>query len=100
LSIPCSQEINDSSAVIGRYVGAGEFADMIVDQLDEMLPAAEKQALVMSVIVHCNIIGQPFRLRQFRRALDHIKKRSAEIWITRAGTLAEEIYRNPHSVVG
>lgn len=99
LSIPCSQEINDSSAIIGRFVGASEFADMIIDHLDEMLIVAEKQALVMSVIIHSNIIGQPFRLRQFRRALDHIKKRASEIWITRAGEVAEEMYRNPQNVV-
>jgi peptidoglycan/xylan/chitin deacetylase (PgdA/CDA1 family) len=100
LSIPCSQEINDSSAIIGRFVGAAEFADMIIDQLDEMLIAAEKQALVMSIIIHCNIVGQPFRLRQFRRALDHIKSRAPEIWIACAGTVAQEIYRNPQTVVG
>jgi peptidoglycan/xylan/chitin deacetylase (PgdA/CDA1 family) len=99
LSIPCSQEINDSSAIIGRFVDAGEFTSMIIDHLDEMLLAADRQALVMSVIVHTNIIGQPFRLHQFRRALDHIMSRASELWITRAGDIAEEVYRRPQDAV-
>lgn len=99
LSIPCSQEINDSAAIVGRFAGAREFADMVIDQLDEMLAAAEKQALVMSVIIHGNIIGQPFRLRQFRRALDHVKSRSSRLWLARAGDIAAEIHRQPHTAV-
>jgi peptidoglycan/xylan/chitin deacetylase (PgdA/CDA1 family) len=100
LSIPCSQEINDSSAIIGRFVSAREFADMIIDQLEEMLQAAERQALVMSVIVHTNIIGEPFRLRQFRRALDAIKSRASRLWLARAGEIAAAVYANPQNVVG
>lgn len=99
LSIPCSQEINDSSAIIGRFVGAGEFADMIIDHFDEMLAASARQALVMSVIIHTNIIGQPFRLRQFRRALDHIRDRAHEVWLARAGDIAAEVVKNPGLVV-
>lgn len=100
LSIPCSQEINDSSAVIGRYVGAGEFADMVIDQLDELLVSAEKQALVMSVIIHTNIVGQPFRLRRLRHALDHILEHKTQLWLARAGDIATEIYRHPENAVG
>lgn len=95
LAIPCTQEINDSSAVVGRFVGAGEFADMITDQVDEMLDAAERQALVLSVVIHTNIIGQPFRLRQLRRALSHIQSRRDDLWFARAGDIADFIYQNP-----
>ena len=38
--MPYPQELNDSSAIVGRRVGAAEFADMIVDQFDEMLDQA------------------------------------------------------------
>jgi allantoinase len=100
LSIPCSQEINDSSSVIGRYVGADEFAGMIIDQLEELLVSAENQALVMSVIIHTNIIGQPFRLRQLRRALDHITGLRSQLWLARAGDIAAELYRHPENAVG
>ena len=37
LSIPYNAEINDSSTMIGRQASAHEFADMIVDEFDELL---------------------------------------------------------------
>ena len=100
LSIPCSQEINDSSAVIGRYADAVSFADMIIDQVDEMLVSSRKQAVVLSVILHTNVIGQPFRLRQLRRALAHIKAQGERVWVARAGDIADVIYANPEFAVG
>lgn len=91
LSVPYSQELNDSSAIIGRQVGHREFADMIVDQFDEMIGAAEDQPLVMSVILHAFIIGQPFRLRALRRAIEHILQQRDSIWLTQPGLIASHV---------
>jgi peptidoglycan/xylan/chitin deacetylase (PgdA/CDA1 family) len=91
LSVPYSQELNDSSSVIGRQLGAGEFADMIVDQFDEMLRSAGDAPQVMSVITHSFISGQPFRLRALRRALDHILTHREAIWMTQPGAIASHI---------
>jgi allantoinase len=88
LSVPYAQELNDSTAIIGRQVSAADFAGMIVDQFDEMRQTAERQPLVMSVILHSFISGQPFRLRALRRALEHILKARAELWITQPGAIA------------
>ena len=65
-----------------------EFADMIVDQFDEMLRSSEETPQVMSVITHSFISGQPFRLRALRRALDHIMKSAGSIWFTNPGAIA------------
>ena len=88
LSVPYSQEINDSSAIIGRQVSATEFSEMIVDQFDELCAAQDGQAVVMSVIVHSFITGQPFRLRALRRALAHIQASREPLWITQPGAIA------------
>ena len=88
LSVPYSQELNDSSAIIGRQVGAVDFADMIVDQFDEMRQTTGDQPLVMSVILHAFIIGQPFRLRALRRAVEHILEARESVWITQPGEIA------------
>jgi allantoinase len=88
LSVPYSQELNDSSAIIGRRVSAADFADMIVAQFDEMRETAGDQPLVMSVILHAFIIGQPFRLRALRRALEHIGRARASLWLTQPGAIA------------
>jgi len=88
LAVPYPQELNDSSAIVGRRVGAAEFADMIVDQFEEMLRQSRDQALVMGVALHPYIVGQPFRLRHLRRALAHLGTRRAEVWTTTAGAIA------------
>ena len=90
LSMPYPQELNDIPAVVARKVGAREFADMIVDQFDEMAEQARAQPLVMGIALHPYIVGQPFRLRPLRRALAHIGARAAasRVWLTTAGAVA------------
>jgi peptidoglycan/xylan/chitin deacetylase (PgdA/CDA1 family) len=88
LAVPYPQELNDSAAVIGRQVGAAEFADMIIDQFDEMLLQSQEQPLVMGIALHAMIAGQPFRLHHLRRALQHIASRRDACWLTTAGQVA------------
>ena len=95
LAVPYPQELNDSTAIIGRRVGAGEFADMIVAQFDEMLAQSAGEALVMGVALHPYIVGQPFRLRHLRRALAHIAAKPESVWLTTAGAIARH-----HAAVG
>ena len=99
LSIPYSQEINDSSAIIGRLASATEFADMIIDQVDEMLDQSLNQPLAFGLAIHANIAGQPFRLRQLRRALKHVIDFRDRIWITRAGDIADWVYDKPKRAI-
>ncbi len=82
LALPYALELNDSSSIIGRGVSASEFADMIIDEFEELLLAAADQPLVMSIVVHSFISGAPFRLRQLTRALEHIVRRRNEVWLT------------------
>jgi peptidoglycan/xylan/chitin deacetylase (PgdA/CDA1 family) len=93
LSVPYSQEINDSSTIIGRRSSATDFAGMIIDQFDEMRETPGNEPLVMSVILHSFISGQPFRLRALRRAVEHILKHASTLWITRPGMIAQQYAR-------
>jgi peptidoglycan/xylan/chitin deacetylase (PgdA/CDA1 family) len=89
LSVPYPQELNDIPAIAIRNTSAATFADMIVDQFDEMLIQSESQSLVMGIALHAYILGQPYRLRHLRRALAHIAGRREKIWITTAGAIAD-----------
>ena len=82
LAIPYALELNDSSTMIGRQLGAAPFADMVIDEFDELLVAAEDRPIVMSVVLHSFISGVPFRLRQVRRALEHIAAHADRVWLT------------------
>ncbi|GAA4321420.1 polysaccharide deacetylase family protein [Pigmentiphaga soli] len=97
LSIPYPIEVNDSPAIVFRQHSAEDFADMIVDQFDEMLRQSEAQALVCPIALHTFVIGQPFRMRHLRRALEHCAKHPGreQVWFTRPGEIAEYCYRLP-----
>ncbi|MDH3663615.1 MAG: polysaccharide deacetylase family protein [Alphaproteobacteria bacterium] len=99
LSLPYAQEINDSAAIMGRFVGAAEFADIIIDQVDEMLAQSAKQPLVLGIALHANIIGQPFRIRHLRRALTHLNSLSERVWLTRAADIVAAVKAQPEQVV-
>lgn len=89
LAIPYPQEANDIPSIVARKDGAAQFADMIIDNFDEMLAQAHAQPLVMGIALHPYIVGQPYRLRQLRRALEHIQSHRDAIWLTRAGAIHE-----------
>lgn len=93
LAVPYPQELNDSSSIIGRFVSAADFADMIVDNFDEMLRQSARQPLVMGIALHAHISGQPFRLPHLRRVLAHLDARRNEYWLTRAGSIADHVSR-------
>jgi allantoinase len=89
LSIPYPQEVNDIPAIVVRKVGASEFADMIIGQLEEMQAQSSEQPLVAGIALHPYIVGQPFRLRHLRRALDYLASHRDEIWLAHTGAIAD-----------
>jgi allantoinase len=88
LSLPYPHEVNDVPMVVLHDGTATAFADMAIDNFDEMLRQSQKQPLVYGITIHTFIVGQPFRLKQFRRVLEHISKFRDEIWFTTAGDIA------------
>ena len=88
LSIPYPIELNDSAVCLARHHTAREFAEMVIDQFDEMLRMSAKYPLVFCVAVHSFIIGQPFRIAALRQIFDHILGRRESLWITRPGEIA------------
>ncbi len=96
-SIPYPQELNDIPMVIGRQLDAKDFAQIIIDQFDELLEQTQRpgepHGLVMGIALHPYIIGQPYRLRHLRRALRHIVgvatiTSPGEVWLTTPGAIA------------
>jgi allantoinase len=83
-AIPYPQELNDIPAIVVRHMSGAAFADMIVDQFDEMMRQALGQPLVMGIALHAYIVGQPHRLVHLRRALQHIAAAGRVWWATPA----------------
>ncbi|MFA6262638.1 MAG: polysaccharide deacetylase family protein [Bacteroidia bacterium] len=90
-SVPYPQELNDIPAIVTRQMGAEDFAQMVVDQLDEMLEQSAAQPLVMGIALHPYIVGQPHRLRHLRRALEAVAaaRDAGRIWMATPGAICE-----------
>lgn len=88
LSVPYPQELNDANAVVLRQVSGAGFADMIVDQFDEMLAHGGPQPVVLGIALHAHVTGAAFRLRHLRRALQHIAAHRDRIWLTDTDQIA------------
>lgn len=100
LAVPYPQELNDIPAIVARKDGADAFADMIVDNFDEMIEqAADGPGLVMGIALHPYIVGQPYRLRRLRAALAHVTHDRERIWIATAGQIADASARLPEGTL-
>ncbi|MBV8193280.1 MAG: polysaccharide deacetylase family protein [Alphaproteobacteria bacterium] len=95
LAVPYPQEANDIPAIVARKMGAAEFADLIVDQFDEMLELSAARPLVMGVALHPYLVGQPHRLRHLKRALRHIARKRERVWLTTPGAIARHCIALP-----
>ncbi len=99
MAVPYPQEINDIPAIAARKENASDFADMIVDQFDEMRELSAERPLVMGVALHAYIVGQPHRLRHLKRALNHIAQHRDAIWLTTPGAIARHCAGLPAGTV-
>ena len=89
LSVPYPHEVNDVPAIVLHDLPASEFAQMAIDNFDEMLSSSIAQSLVYGITLHTFIVGQPFRLRQFRRVLQHMNAHAQHVWFTTPGAVAQ-----------
>ena len=94
-SVPYPQELNDIPMIVGRQMDAKDFAQMIIDNFDEMLEQSTQQPLVMGIALHPYLVGQPYRLRHLRRALAHIAsvRDKGNVWLTTPGNICRHM---PH----
>lgn len=92
-AIPYPQEVNDIPMIIARQMDGKDFAQLIIDNFDEMREQSKRQPLVMGVALHPYLVGQPYRLRHLRRALEHIAaaRDAGDVWITTPGAICRHV---------
>ena len=88
-SVPYPQELNDIPMIVARQMDAKDFAQMIIDNLHEMLLQARSQPLVMGIALHPYIVGQPYRLHHLRRALHSVAaaRDAGDVWVSTPGAI-------------
>ena len=99
LSIPYAHDLNDSFECVQRRTPSQLYCENLIDHFDEMLEESARRPLVMSLVLHSFILGQPHRLRRFRQVLEHIVKRRDKIWLTRPGEICSYVETLPAGTV-
>jgi peptidoglycan/xylan/chitin deacetylase (PgdA/CDA1 family) len=92
-AVPYPQEINDIPMIVARQMDGKDFAQLIIDQFDEMQDQARRQPLVMGIALHPYLVGQPYRLRHLRRALQHLAahRDRGQAWFTTPGAICAHV---------
>ena len=99
LSLPYPIEVNDTRGIVWYRYTSAEFADLIIDNFDEMLAQSVGQPLVCAISLHPFVIGRPYRIRQLRRALAHVAAHREQIWLTQPREICAHIESLPPGLV-
>lgn len=99
LSIPYARPTNDITALHGAKVPPALWADMMIDQFDEMLRQSAGEPLVFNLSLHPYLVGHAFRLVHLRRAVMHMAARREKVWFARAGEIAAHAGSLPAGIV-
>lgn len=99
LAMPYPVECNDNRAIVWFRYTSAEFADMLIDQFDEMLEQSAGQPLVCPISLHPFVVGRPYRIRELRRAFEHILRHRDRIWLTRPGEICRHVEDLPPGTV-
>lgn len=99
LSVPYAHDLNDSMEVVSRRTPSQLYCENLIDHFDEMLEESARRPLVMPIVLHSFILGQPHRLRRFRQVIEHIVKQRERIWLTRPGEICGYVETLPAGTV-
>ena len=97
LAIPYAAELNDSTSMIGRQMDTSAFADMIRDEAEELL--SSEHPVVMSVVLHSFVSGQPWRLRPVASALAEVVARDG-VWCATPSDIHAAVLSRPALAAG
>jgi peptidoglycan/xylan/chitin deacetylase (PgdA/CDA1 family) len=99
LSVPYPRPVGDLAALHHHAATPSQYADLLIDQFDEMLRQSAGQPLVSSLSFHPYLVGWPFRLKHLRRALEHIAARREQVWLAHSGAIADHAIALPDGIV-
>ncbi len=98
LVIPYTLDTNDMRFATPQGFNSGEqFFDYLRDSFDVLYVEGADRPRMMSVGLHCRLVGRPGRFRALQRFLDHVASRE-DVWICRRIDIARHwMDRHPPS---
>jgi putative urate catabolism protein len=96
LVVPYTLDANDMRFATAQGFNSGEqFFHYLRDSFDVLYAEGECAPKMMSVGLHCRLVGRPGRFRALQRFLDHVQQHEA-VWICRRIDIARHwIARHP-----
>ena len=97
LVVPYTLDTNDMRFALPQGFSPGDpFFQYLRDAFDVMYAEGEERPAMLSVGMHCRLLGRPGRFRALQRFLDHIEKHD-RVWICRRVDIARHwIAHHPH----
>jgi len=96
LVVPYTLDVNDMRFATAQGFNSGEqFYQYLKDSFDVLYAEGEHTPKMMSVGLHCRLVGRPGRFRALQRFLDYVQQQE-RVWICRRIDIAQHwIARHP-----
>jgi putative urate catabolism protein len=92
LVVPYTLDVNDSKfLLVNGFVTGDQFYEYLVDSFEQLY---EEGGRMMTVGLHCRIVGRPGRARALDTFLAHIRERE-DVWVTTRAEIARH-WREHH----
>lgn len=97
LVIPYTLDVNDMHFATAQGFNSGEqFYQYLKDTFDTLYEEGEHAPKMMSVGLHCRLIGRPGRIASLRRFLDYVSQHE-DVWLCRRVDIAKHWHqRHPY----
>jgi putative urate catabolism protein len=83
LVVPYTLDVNDMRFALPQGFAQGEdFFTYLRDSFDVLYAEGAETPRMMSIGMHCRLLGRPGRFRALQRFLDHLEKHD-RVWVTR-----------------
>ena len=94
LVVPYSLDTNDMRFATPQGFNSGEqFFNYLKDAFDVLYQEGEETPKMMSIGLHCRLVGRPGRFAALQRFLDHIEKHG-QVWICRRVDIAKHWHKH------
>lgn len=88
LIVPYTLDANDMRFAVNQGFNSGDqFFAYLRDSFDVLYAEGEDQPKMMSVGLHCRLVGRPGRFAALQRFLDHMEKHD-KVWVCRRDEIA------------
>ena len=95
LIVPYTLDTNDMRFATPQGFNTGDhFFDYLRDAFDVLYAEGDEAPKMLSIGMHCRLLGRPGRFRGLQRFLDHIEKHD-RVWVTRRVDIARH-WREHH----